>query len=281
MLLPPWIILAVLGGLTSNAFNYLSRFVLKDKQDPVVYTWYLESVKFIIFASIAIFDWKLIITPYSLFLFSMLAITEGLGAFWLMKMHSYSHLSISTILSRTRIMWVPVFAFLLLGEALTIPQYIGILILFVGLSIVIAPNKLFVDKGALYANLAAFMIALNWVFLKMSLPFGSASVLNALMLLPLIILLPILFKNVRRNMNFIKQEHFSLKSIAILFNVLSIYFTTWALAVGQASTVTALYQSMMVFSVLAGIIFLKEREDITKKLIGTAATLIGVFLLTS
>jgi len=41
-----------------------------------------------------------------------------------------------------------------------------------------------------------------------------------------------------------------------------------------------MYQGMMVLSVLGGIILLKERKDILKKLVGTAVTIVGVILLT-
>jgi drug/metabolite transporter (DMT)-like permease len=276
-----WIILSILGGIASNAFNFFSRYVLKDKDDPIVYAWFYETLRFIIFAAIAFFDWKMIITTKSLILFFLLGVTEALSVYWYMKMHSYSHLSVSTIISRTRLIWVPILAFLLFGEALKPFEYIGILILFLGLSIVISPAKLFIDKGAVYANLAAFMIALNLVIVKESLHYGSASVVNAAMALVAVIVFPIMFGSVRNNMNLLKHDNMQIKSLAVILNVVSAYFVTWALALGEASKVIALYQSMMVFSVVAGIIFLKERGNIKKKVLGTAVTIIGVLLLTS
>ena len=72
-----------------------------------------------------------------------------------------------------------------------------------------------------------------------------------------------------------------LKLLAVAANFISVYLFIIALSIGETGKVTALYQGLMVVSVLAGIIFLNERRDITKKLIGTAVTLVGVFLLTS
>lgn len=279
--LPPWAILASLGGLASNTFHFLSRYVLKDKDDPVVYVWYYEALKLIIFASLATIDWKLVLTPQSIVIFIFLGLTESFAGYWSMKMHAYSQLSISTIISRTRLIWVPILAYLFFGEILKPYEYLGIVIIFGGISLVVAPNKFFMDKGAIYANLAAFMVALNLVLLKMALPYGSASVLNAIMCIPIALSFPFLFKNVRKNLRIVSQQHFGLKSFAIIVNLLSNYLTTWALAVGEASKVIALYQSMMIFSVIAGIVFLKERENIVKKLIGTSITLLGILLLTS
>jgi len=276
----PWIIFASLGGIASNAFNFVSRYVLKDKDDPIVYAWFYETLRIAAFGAIAFFDWKLIITPHSLIIFFLLGVTEALGVYWYMKMHSYSQLSVSTIISRTRLIWVPIFAFLLLGETLKPYEYVGIVILFAGLSIVVAPNKLLIDKGARYANLAAIMIALNLVLLKESLNYGSPSVVNAAMSLFAFILFPIFFQQVRKNMNILKHENVKLKTFAVILNVASQYLFTWALLFGEVSKAIAVYQSMMIFSVVAGIIFLNERENIAKKLIGTAVTLIGVLLLT-
>ncbi|MGH7245299.1 MAG: EamA family transporter, partial [Candidatus Levyibacteriota bacterium] len=69
------------------------------------------------------------------------------------------------------------------------------------------------------------------------------------------------------------------KIAAGIVNVLSIYLLTLALKVGPISIVSAIYQGMMVFGVLAGIFILGEKEDIKKKLIGTAIAMAGVILL--
>ncbi len=280
-LLQNWIFLAILAGLASNAYNFSSRYILKDREDPITYAWHIEIVKFILFASIAILDWKIIINSRSIILFILLGITEVTAIYGYMKMHFYTHLSISTILYRTRLIWTPILAFLLLGENLKLPEYIGILILLMGLSIVISPKKIFLDKGANYANLAAFSVALNTVVLKMALPFGSVSVLSAVMILPSLFALPLFINHSGKKIELKQFTNLSYKFISALFNVVSLYLLTFALRIGDASKITGVYQGMLIFSVLAGIMFLKERENIGKKLIGTTIILIGVLLLTS
>jgi drug/metabolite transporter (DMT)-like permease len=276
-----WILLSTLSGLASNVFNYFNRYILKDNDDPTVYAWYFELVRFVLFSLIAIVDFKVILTPYSIFLFILLGVTEWISVYWYMKMHSYSQLSISTILSRTRLIWIPIIAFLLINESLKPSEYLGIIILFTGLSVVISPKKLFIDKGALYANLAAFMIAVNIVLTKMALPYGSNSVINALIAFPSIFLFPLFIKSPVKRIKPMFSNNLGIKTLNIFINVAGIFLFTIALRIGDSSKVSAIYQSMMVFSVLAGIIFLRERKDIAKKLVGTAVTLIGVLLLTT
>jgi len=276
-----WIFLAALAGLASNAFNFLSRYFLKEKDDPTVYAWYFETLRFFIFSAFAILDWKLVVTTQSIILFALSGVSEWLAVYWLMKMHAFSHLSLSTILSRTRLIWVPIIGFFILKENLRLTEYIGIAILFIGVSITVAPRKLFIDKGAIYANLAAFMIAFNIVITKLTLPFGSNSVINALMVFPSVILFPLFMKNAKERMFLVFNKNSVLKPFAIGINIISVYLFTIALRAGDASKVTAIYQGMMIVSVLAGIVFLREREGILRKLLGTTIVLVGVFLLNS
>lgn len=74
--------------------------------------------------------------------------------------------------------------------------------------------------------------------------------------------------------------NFFLKIAGILGNIVSSYLLLLALRGGEVSKVNAVYQGMLIFSVLAGIIILKERQDIFKKLLGSIITLTGVILLT-
>jgi uncharacterized membrane protein len=69
------------------------------------------------------------------------------------------------------------------------------------------------------------------------------------------------------------------KLAALFFNIISVYLFTIALRLGDSGKVTAIYQGMLVTSIIAGILFLKERNDIGKKILGTIITLVGVIIL--
>ncbi len=278
-LLNNWIFLAIIAGLASNAFNFINRYLLKDDEDSTAYTWFYEIMRFFVFALIAIVDWKLVITSYSAIIFWLLGVTEWIAAYWYMKMHEHAHLSISSILSRTRLIWVPILAFFIIHESLKVTDYIGIIILFGGLCVVVSPKKMMMDKGATYANLAAVMIAFNIVLTKMILPYGSNAVINAAMALIPALLFPFFIPNSTVRLKKIFHNNLKVKLLAIAVNAISIYVFTAALRFGDSGKVTAVYQGMIIVSILAGIIFLKERTDIGKKLIGAAITIIGVVVL--
>ncbi len=159
-------------------------------------------------------------------------------------------------------------------------EYLGIAILFIGISIVVAPHKFFIDKGAKFANGAAFFIAINTIILKLLVPYASSSVIMIAMCLPSALLFPFFMKNSKQRLFAAAKEHFWWKMVAVSISIIASYLLIFALHAGDVSKVNAIYQSMMVFAVLGGIIFLKEREDIVKKCIGVALTIIGAILLT-
>ncbi|MCL4366416.1 DMT family transporter [Patescibacteria group bacterium] len=279
MLIPFWIILAAVAGLGSNIINFFSRYILKDNGDSTTWAWTFEFLKLLFFIPFLFFDFKFEFHLKSILFLLGAGLTEFISVYLFMKMHKYSHLSVSTILSRTRLIWVPILAFLFFGERLTNLQYIGVAILFIGLSIVVAPHKFFLDKGAIYANTSAIIIALNTILLKQAVAFASTPVIMIFYSLPSVILFPIFMKNTKQrlfNQNLDKKLP---KLLGVGANVAALFLLIAALKIGDVSRVNALYQGMLVVNVLAGIILLKERQDILRKLLGTAVTIIGIILL--
>lgn len=278
-MLPIWLILAILTGFGSNAFNFATRYILKNDEDSTVFAWYFELIRFIVFIAIAIFDWHLVINLKSIILFSLLGLTEFISTYWYMKMHSYTQLSVSTILSRTRMIWIPILSFFLISESLKSFDYIGIAVTFLGVSLISAPKKLFIDKGAFYANASAFIIAINVIITVMLFSYGSNSLILAACSFPSIILFPLLMKNTKKRIRTFFKKRVFIKTLTMLINICASLLFLFALRFGEASKVNAVYQGMLIISVITGIIFLKERQDITRKLIGASITVVGVVLL--
>jgi len=276
-----WVIIAILGGLASNLGNFLFRYLLKEGDDSTAYAWFHEAFRFIFFLIVTIFSFHLVFEIKGLLTLIGLGFIELTAAFFLMKMHSYSHLSISTIISRTRLIWVPIIAYILFKETLKTPEYIGIAVLFIGLSIATSPKRLLADKGQIYAYFSAFTIAMVNIFLKLAASYANTSVIMVFMSLPSVILFPKLMKGAKRRITASLKINLPLKITTGLVNALSMYLLAKAIELGPVSKVTSLYQSMMIASVIAGIIFLNERQDVKKKLIGSLITLVGAILLTN
>lgn len=134
-----WLAVAIIAGLFSNLTNFCARFALKKDNDPVSFALSLEISRVLLFGLLTLFDFFIIISWKSIVLLGALGLIESVSIYLFMKMHEYNQLSISSIISRTRMVWVVVLAFIFLGESLQAKQYIGIFILFIGLSIAVPP----------------------------------------------------------------------------------------------------------------------------------------------
>lgn len=274
-----WIIIAFISGLLSNTSNFLHRFLLKDDKDPALYTWFLEVIRLLVAVIFLFFNFSLLLSPNTLLLLLALGFVEAISIYIYMKQHAFTALSISTIISRTRLIWTALFAFIFLGEHLSPMAYAGIMILFLGLSIGTAPHKIMFDRGMKYAYLSASLISVSNILFKSATAVASAPVIVTAMAIPTVIGYPLILKKSRQRIHIFLQTKLLSKIIAALTNVGALFFLLWAISLGPVSIVNAIYQGTMIFAILAGIFFLGEREDVVKKLIGTGIALVGVFLL--
>lgn len=270
---------AIIAGLGSNLYNFLSRFILAKEGDSSAFGWFAEITRLGTAFLILPWDRHFSFTTQGVLIFMVLGITEIVSIFLFMKMHEFSQLSISTIVSRMRLVWIPILAFIFLGETLLPKEYIGILVLFFGLGIAVSHRKVLVDKGVSYATVSSFVVAALSIVMKIASPLMSTSWLLVGMSGISSVIYPFVLG--KKRIQEMLKVHKGIKLIASLSNVFAMYFYVYALKIGDVSKVTAVYQGMMIVSILAGIIFLKERERITEKLFGSIVTLAGALLLTT
>ena len=274
-----WFILALGAGLASNLANFTTRYLIKDDKDSASFSLSLEVFRVLAFGILAFFDFHINWSLKTIILLLLLGFIEPLAIYTFMKMHEHTHLSISSIISRSRMIWVAIIAFLFLGESLKLLDYIGIAILFLGLSIAVAPHRIFVDKGIKISILTSLIAAVVVVLIKAVSSDVSLPVMIVWMSLPSVFIIPLFTQARKQRIKGFLQSKVQLKVLFNIFNFLAFYGYTLAIKYGSVSIVTAIYQGMIVFAVVAGIIFLREREDIAKKIIGAILTALGVIIL--
>ncbi|MDA1079796.1 MAG: DMT family transporter [bacterium] len=278
-ILPSWLLIAVLAGLASNLYNFYNRKVLQDDGDSTAYAWWTEFLRFAVALAIVPFDFSYKGGADTLLVLILVGIVEIASSFVYFKMHKYAHLSISTIISRTRLIWVPILAFLVLGEKLATIEYAGIFVLFFGLSVAVSPHKLKMDKGVQFAYLSAVVVAVLSIVMKLGSSQVSTSLLLVFMSVTSMLLFPIFMKDAKtRILNTIKKNPVQIL-LASGSNIAAMYLYVYALRIGDVSKVMGVYQGMMIVSVLAGIFFLGERLDVKKKIIGSIVTIVGIVFL--
>jgi drug/metabolite transporter (DMT)-like permease len=278
-MLPTWVYVAVLAGFASNLYNFYNRKVLKENGDSTAYGWWTEFLRFGAAFLLLPWDFSFTFTLSTVGILLLIGTIEMLSGYIFFKMHKHSDLSISTIISRTRLIWIPMLAFFFLGEKLTVPEYTGILILFFGLSIAVSPHKLKMDKGVQLSYISALIVAVLSVVMKAGSALVSTSVLLVFMSLVSVVCLPLFMKDAKKRITYVFKKHKTPILLASGSNIIAMYFYVYALRIGEVSKVMGIYQGMMIVSILGGIILLNERQDVGKKIFGAIITIAGILML--
>ena len=273
-----WFILATLAGLASNGFNITNRTALKDNGDATAYGWWFELVRTTFFLGVLIFTTIPRLTPSMILPLTLVGLAELFSVYVFMKMHAYTHLSISSVISRLRVIWSPLIAYFLVSERLTIPEYFGIIAIFIGIAIVTSPKEIKQDKGIKIALVFSFSSALLSTVMKQASSVATTElIIIAQGIVPLLVLPFLMKQGFSRIMDSV-GNNLSKIILAGLFNIASSYLLVEALHLTDASKAVGLYQAMTLFSVFYGIFVLNERDKLMRKIIGSIIVIIGVIL---
>lgn len=179
-------------------------------------------------------------------------------------------------------LWNVVGAYFFLHEPLTAQKILGALIIFTGIAIVLFEKKKFkLNIGAVFALTAAFLFGMNDIngyYILRSVNATNFLIFgNLLPVFALVLIQPQLIK---------KISFYFKKQIAIKILVLCTIDTLGTIAlylayqVGRnASVIGPLSATRVLLSVILATIVLKERNNLTNKIIGAVITVVGVIFL--
>jgi len=273
-----WVVLTGIAGLSNNLFNFIGRKSMKDG-DSTAFLWWFTVFKLGVFLILLVFDYWINLSLFNLLILLGLGLVEIVSLYLFGKMHALTELSISQIIIRLRLIYLPIIGWLFLGERFSLQEYAGMGLIFIGLAAAAFSKKMKIDRGVKLVFLFSMAVTLLSVLMKKAAETASTPVVMIFMALPTIMVLPLLMKQAKARI--IKTYKSKIKDILIFtfFSTIAMYLLTDALRVGPVSKVISIYQSMLVVAVILGIVFLRERERIGYKLAGALLTAGGVLLL--
>lgn len=274
-----WLILVIISGLSSNFFNTILRRTLRDGRDSTAYAWWFELFRLIFFVFLLPWDYAFVFSYSNLFWLLLLGLSEVVGVYTYMRMHSLTELSISSIITRLRSIWVAILAFALLGERLTLWQYVGVGTVVLGTLVVQQSYKFRLDKSMKVAIIFTLASAISTIIMKHTTTYASVSVINLAFSLPSVLLLPLLMKNPLARIKATLPVTLKSNLAASLFNNLTMLTLVAALKLTNASQVTGVFQGVTMLAVVIGIFVLDERDHKMRKLVAAAITTLGIMLL--
>ncbi len=278
-MLQNWLFLIVISGLASNGFNTVLRHTLKNGQDSTAYAWWFEILRTIFFLLLLPWDYHYIHSYPNIFWLLTLGISEVVAVYAYMRMHGTTELSVSSIITRLRSIWIAILAFAFLGERLDMWQYLGVFTIVLGTLVVREPGKVKLDKSLKIALIFTLASAISTIIIKHATTYASTAVISIAFSLPSVVLLPLLMKNPISRINSIYSTTIKSNLLASLFNNITMFTMIAALKLANASQVAGVFQGVTMLAVVIGIFILNERDHKLKKLIAAAITTVGIILL--
>lgn len=279
-----WSLLVITSIFTASFSSILQRYLMKeDKSDP-----YLYPIVFNLMVSALIFiftffvgfkipeDIKLLNLVYSTLLYAS-------ANYFLFNAFKISDAADVRISVSTRPFWVVLGSALWLGETVTTLHLLGTVLIVLGVSTVnFSKNTLKkVNKGVMYGLIAGLLYGLAFVNDGFLIKTWDVSSLMAVefAIVPIFMLL-IRPKYILKIPSFFnKKRTIAMLLLGVLYGTSAVSIFSAYRAGGNISLIAPLQQTSVIFTVFLGVLFLKEKKDLKKKILAASLALLGVFFL--
>jgi drug/metabolite transporter (DMT)-like permease len=280
-----WQIYLVISIILISLNGLFHRSILKDSNsDSRVHTIVFLGVGGIIAIVLSLIQGKLQFSfPSSLLQNFILLILLSTPAF-VFSYRAYQLIGASEVLIflTTGRLWNVVGAYFFLHEPLTAQKILGALIIFTGIAIVLFEKKKFkLNIGAVFALTAAFLFGMNDIngyYILRSVNATNFLIFgNLLPVFALVLIQPQLIKKI----SFYFKKQIAIKILLLCtIDTLGTIALYLAYQMGRnASVIGPLSATRVLLSVILATVILKERNNITNKIIGAIITVIGVIFL--
>jgi len=275
-----WIILSVLAGLFFALSRVIARTVLKKQSDPLAYTAIHDFVAGLVLLPLLLFGFHLPEKGITWVFFGLIVVFAFLCDWLTFLALKKIDISVYKVVIQIRHVLVLFGGFLFFSEALTLWKSIAVVLIISGVFIAAYKKQRFSwSGGVVLAMLSTFLAVIAFMFVKVVITDFSETALASLELMTIGLLA---FSFLGFNVKKIKKEmKLNAKGIILsgfLFGIFEVLLFS-ALKIGDISKVIPVTQVSLVFAVLMGIFFLKERERVPQKLAGMVVIIIGIILM--
>lgn len=267
----------------SSVNGLIHRTLMKsDLSDPKAQTVVFAGLTGIFAFVLAVFTTGFHLPP--LFLWPnllLMVILISFASVLTFKSYQTTEASEMGILLSTERLWTVVLAFVFLGESATISKVFGTVLILIGVGTVYwRRHKIKLTSGALFALVAAFLYGISYVngFYILQ-TFDAASFVVFGSILPVLAILLFQPQVLRKMKFYLITQNAGLISLSAVFDTLMSVFLYLTYQAGRnASQISPLAATSLILTVIFAAIFLKERDNIWRKLIGGAVVVSGIML---
>lgn len=280
-----WQILITLCIILTAIATLLQKVIMKDdKVDPIASAIFLQIIMSIITFGFLIISGNTDFTGIDKIIPNLLVMMVLIGSFYffLFKSLKLVDASLFAVINSTRAVFTIFTSTIILSEGLNLKQMTGVILVLLSIALVLLKrNQIKFGKGELFCFSAAIAMGIA--------PTNDRMALFVFPVAPYIFLsslLPALFLIITNLSSIPKMKVFSDSSIFSKFFLMSvIQLSTLALFLkalqigNNSSQITIITESYIIVTVILGIIFLKETNNLKRKIIGSIIAFIGIILI--
>lgn len=280
-----WLIFSTISVVTLSVANLLQRKLMREEGSHVV----ANSIVFQLFCAVLIG----VVTAFVGFSapplqelwvnFALMAVLYAGGTLFLFRALQTLEASEATIIIASRVLWTVAVAVLLLGELMNFSRAVGILLI-LGAVVLVSykPREFKFSQGVWFVLAAAVCYGLAVANDSYILRYYK----DTLTFTTLAFLFPGIVMVIFRPYAISQVAAFVRSREMLTMAIMSVFYSGSAIAFylafrygGTASQISPVQQSDIILTVVLASIFLRERGELPKKIIGALMTIAGVFLL--
>lgn len=276
-----WFILAVFAGFLFSTNRLLIRSMLRKGGNSIAFMAIHNAAAGLLLLPIALYHPVIPDNPGSWFVLVLAFVAFFLGDLCAFLSLERIEASVYQILGQVRHIIVLIGGFLLFNELITSGKVISIVLLMLGVIIaLVEKSRVELSRGVLFGVASPIFISLGFLAIKqisndVSTGVSAAFVLTASGALAY----GMLFARSQWHDRAVSKKNFKiLLFAAALFSLFELVLFT-ALDLGEASKVTPVVQSSLLFTLIGGYLFLNERERLIQKIIGSLLIIAGIVLI--
>lgn len=283
----PWLLLVLSAAVVAAFARIFQKKVMANpKHDSITLSFLFQFSAAVIFLLYGLLTQTFSIPDLSSVWFNviLMIILYAAGNILSFLAFEFAEASEASILFPTSTIWSVVTALIFLGERLTNQQLTGIVTMIVGIMFTYFEKTSWrFNKGHIFALVSSFFYGIaftNDIFI-MNLFSSVASYMFMIFLLPALAILlvrPALLGKVKFYFSSVKAVNLLFASIIFYCFSTIAYFTAYRWG-GQASLISPIFQTSVIFTVLLSAILLNEKKHLWQKLIGALVAFAGVILI--
>lgn len=279
-----WLVLALLSAFFHGAAGLTNRFVLRARSaDWEAYTFGYHALALLFFLPLLATEWAPPSSAEAWGLALLASVVWAAIGFVGFKSVHFADVTLRTPISRSRSLWTLLAAALLLGESITQGKLLGAALIIAGVvlvSIKVGRVGGLDDPGVRLTLLSAFLFGFVIVLDKAASAHFPTSLYGFLQYaLPAVWIALVIPQRMDRFTRLLRGPSGKFLVLGALFDAAYYYLLIAALKLADAGLVAPAAELYLVVTAVGGIVLLRERTDLARRLVGTAVTLAGVLVL--